>query len=455
MTPKNILAIAVLSPTMSKGDFAQYRASVDQLKYFGSVKLSYPGASYDTSHMQFFADIDVLPHPSELALSRNLMKTMKYRSSPPQFSAPKSTNRPSLNKRLLNGLSSFYDKSFLLRQMLAPTLTKSLVSQIHSDFEDIDYVVVLGHTLEKSLMKRYTTSYYYPKFVLKKPTVIFPFSVSHLGLKESPGREVFLMKMILRRIDALFLREERSYKYLGRMIGTMKNLFPVADMAFLLSEAPLETVISKIRRSGVDLKTPSIAVALRPDYFLTYKKRFGLRKLSFFLKKVAKLLDRLISDFKAFVYFVPMVVEPGSTKIADDLYCSKECIRNMKNRERAYIIDTPCLSAYEMKTLLGLMDFLITTRLHAGILAMSKQVPTLMILPTDDNKGIGLSERLGTEEYFIDLDYAIDTDLDKFYHEVSNAIRNRETIREQLKISIPKEQKLASSTMKILQRIVV
>jgi len=454
MAPNTMLAIGVVSPIGSKGDLAQYRASVDQLKNVGSVKLCYPGASYDFAS-NFFADVNLLQHPSELALSRNLLKVLKGRSLPHPASVPE-PNRPSLDMRLTSKIFSFYDRSFTLRKMVIPLLTKSLVSQLHSDFENIDFAVILGHTLEKSLMSRYETSYFYPKFILKKPTVIFPFSVSQLGIENSARRDVSLIKMILRRIDVLFLREERSYKYLDRMIGTQKNLFQAADLAFLLSEASTSNVISKIHRFGIDIKKLSVAVALRSDYFWTYTERYGSAKFTFFLKKIAKLLDRLILDFDAFIYFVPMTIKPNGDALArDDLYCSKECVRYMKNRKKACIINTLQLNAYEVKTLLGLMDFLITTRLHAGILATSKYVPTLMILPANDNKAIGVSERLGIKEYFIDLDYAIEEELDQLYLMVSKAIKNRDAIRELLKITIPREQKLAAIPMTVLKKIMV
>jgi len=451
MAPTRILAIGVVSPVGSKGDLAQYRASIDQLKKLGSIKLCYPGALYDLSS-EFFADIEVLPHPYDLTLSRNLLNALTGRalSHPVSFSEP--VNRPSLRMKLMNKAFSFYDRSFTLRNV-APLLTKCLVSQLHSDFHDIDFAVVLGHTLEKSLMSIYTTSYFYPKFVLKKPTIIFPFSVSRLGIEESPKRVVSLIKMILRRIDVLFLREEASYRYLIRMIGHRRNLFQAADPAFLSSEAPKSSVVSKIPNLGIDMKKPAIAVTLRPDYFLSYPERYGQAKLALFIKKIAKLLDRLISDFDAFVYFVPMTTEPGGSAV-DDLQCSKDCIRHMKNREKACIIHTLRLDSYEIKTLLGLMDFLITARLHAGILAMSKYVPTILILPANDNKATGVSERLGVKEYFIDLNYAIEAGLNQLYPKVSDAIDKRDAIREILKMTIPKEQKLAAIPITVLKKIV-
>lgn len=453
MPPNTMLAIGVVSPIGSKGDLAQYRAAVDQLKNVGSVELCYPGAFYDFAS-EFFADINLLPHPSELALSRNLLEVLKSRSLSNRLFVPEPAKRSSTGIRLMSKISSFYDRSFTFREMMVPFLTKSLIGRLHSDFDDIDFAIVLGHTLEKSLSTIYATSYFYPKFILKKPTIIFPFSMSQLGVEESPKRFVSLIKMILRRIDILFLREERSYKYLTRTIGTRKNLFQVADAAFLLSEASRSKVISKIKKLGIDIKKPAIAVALRSDYFRTYPKRYGLVKFSLFVKKIAKLLDRLILDFDASIYFVPMTVEPGGSR-GDDLHSSKECVRYMKNRKKAYILNTLGLNAYEMKTLLGLMDFLITMRLHAGILATSKYVPTIIILPANDNKGIGVSERLGIKEYFIDLNYAIKVELDQLYLTISKALDNRDEIRELLEMTVPREQKLAAIPMAVLKRILV
>jgi len=80
----------------------------------------------------------------------------------------------------------------------------------------------------------------------------------------------------------------REYGYLTRMIGTRKNLFQAADTAFLLSEASISNVISKIHKSGIEIEKPSIAVALRSKYFWTYPERYGTAKFFLFVKKIAK-----------------------------------------------------------------------------------------------------------------------------------------------------------------------
>jgi hypothetical protein len=91
--------------------------------------------------------------------------------------------------------------------------------------------------------------------------------------------------------------------------------------------------------------------------------------------------------------------------------------------------------------------------LHAGILAMSKYVPTAMILPAHDHKATGISERLDVKNCFIDLDYAIKTESDKLYLTISKLIDNQDTIRQILKTTIPQEQKLAAIPRTILKRI--
>jgi polysaccharide pyruvyl transferase WcaK-like protein len=449
---KKILAISV-APIIAKGDLAICRASLDQLKDLGTLKLCCPLYHAPRDFVsKFLGDIELLPHPSELTLLKDrYRRLLKGGSSLKQKSVSAPVARPTPNMTLRSILSSVYNMSHLPK-VVTPLMTESFFNQLHPDLDDIDIAVVLGHTLEKSGLIQDAVSYLYPKFVLRKPTVIFPFSVSRLGLKESPKKLVSLIEMALRNVDIIFLREGRSYKCLIETIGTRKNVFQASDTAFLLSEAPISNVISKIDKLGIDKQKPAIGVTLRSDYFRIYQERYGQARYSLFIKKIALLLDRIIQKYDASIYFIPMTVDPtGST--SDDLHCSKECKRYLQNPEKAHVINTLWMSTYEIKTLFGLIDFLITMRLHAGILAMSKYVPTAMILPAHDHKATGISERLDVKNCFIDLDYAIKTESDKLYLTISKLIDNQDTIRQILKTTIPQEQKLAAIPRTILKRI--
>lgn len=442
---KNILAIGVVS-VIPKGDLALYRASVDQLKDFGTIKLCYPSVGPWDFTSRFFKDINQLPHPSELTIPKILYRRLiRNRSQLKQTSISKSDQT-----KLKTALSRGFNRSFTLSQLATTKICLSFFNNIHPN--EVDIAVVLGHTLEKSILGLCMISYFFPKLVLKKPTIIFPFSLSQIGLKECSRREVFLIKMAMRLVDVIFLRERKSYEYLIRLMGTRKSVFQAGDTAFLLSEAPLSDVISKLDKLGIELQRPAVGVALNSDYFRAYRKHYNQAKYYAFIIKIARLLDRIIRKSGASIYFIPMTVKPHSHTF-DDMCFTKECVRHMQHHEKVQIVNTLLMNPYEMKTLLGTMDFLITMRLHAGILAMGKYVPTVMIIPAKDTKAIALAERLGIKDYFIDLDYAIEAEFNQLYQIVSKAIKNRDTIREMLKITIPNEQKLAAIPLKIIKNI--
>jgi hypothetical protein len=77
----------------------------------------------------------------------------------------------------------------------------------------------------------------------------------------------------------------------------------------------------------------------------------------------------------------------------------------------------------------------------------------VMILPVQDNKAISIAERLGIKEYFIDLDYAIGTNLDNLYSIISKALNNHDSIQDTLKITVPQEQKLAARPFQVLKNM--
>jgi len=282
-----------------------------------------------------------------------------------------------------------------------PALTKYIGignKRILSEYENTDLFIILGHPLEKVGLPTYLASYFFPKIVLKKPTVAFPLSISRLRYSKLNIADKIIrkyVKALLEKLDIILFRERESMKYFLEDMHAKANVLLSADTAFLLEGSNFNSVLNKLSKQNVSFQKPAVAVCLRTDYFTEYRQEYVEKEVNLLLRSIPTLLDSLI-DKKAFnIYLVPMASE--------DYFVSKWIYNFLRNKKKAHIIDTKNMSCAEVKTLLSQMDFLITMRIHAAILAGSSNVPSISILPSHDLKSVGIMKDMNLSDYSLDL----------------------------------------------------
>ena len=387
---KKITLIGTVSPFGNKGDEAIYRTSIRLVrKQYPNCKLSLAPSGFEIKSPKLFqfqgsgglVD-EILPHPLTFInatfeklfhtspsnkLMLRLIKICSYNFSP---------YLPALTKYIKNSKMEFVDK-----------------------YENTDLFIILGHPLEKVGLPTYMASYFFPKMVLKKTTVAFPLSISLI--KYSKLRIIDRMirnytRMLLEKMDITMFREKKSMEYFVEDMRANANVLLSADTAFLLEGSDFDSVSNKLVEQNVPFEKPGIAVCLRRDYFTKYKEMFTESDVGLLLQSIATLLDNLVDDYSLNVYFVPMAPD-------GDLILSKWCYKLMRNKKKAHIIDTKYMDCTEVKTLLSNMDFLITMRIHAAILAGSSLVPSVSLIPSRDLKSVGIMESMSLGEYNVDL----------------------------------------------------
>ena len=229
--------------------------------------------------------------------------------------------------------------------------------------------------------------------------------------------------MLFEKIDMVLFREKRSLEYFLKDMHANANVLLSADTAFLLENAKLNSVMDKLAEQNVFFERPSIAVCLRSDYFTAYREKFSDKNIIFFLRGIATLLDNLIEKESLRIFFVPTVPE-------SDYAVSKYVHNLMRNKEKVCIVNTKYLDCTEVKMLLSQMDFLISMRIHATILAGSSNVPSVSILPSHDLKSVGIMEDLSLSDYFLNLsDLAstatlLPTKIKQLYHNIDGVVDN-------------------------------
>ena len=165
-----------------------------------------------------------------------------------------------------------------------------------------------------------------------------------------------LVKKVVSRADLITLREENSLDELRKIGVVNKNAIVTADPVFSLDPLPKEESEKIFERSGIPLNKPIVGVSVR-----------NWKSIENFLYDVAVLCDRIYDELGRNIVFIPMQL-PYDAAISDK-------VRSLMKR-KSYCLDENC-SPKEIMSAIGLMDCIISMRLHTLIFAANGNVPML------------------------------------------------------------------------------
>jgi len=233
--------------------------------------------------------------------------------------------------------------------------------------------------------------YMFLPIVFRKPTLIFSQTIG-------PFRtNTFMDKMITRltgivlnspTVEFISVRDRFFSKSMLYSIGVRHPIIQFApdDSLFLKGEAR-----PKVRRilsaSGLSETDAYIGVSINESDAYRYREL------------LTEGLDSAIKKLGLHVLFIPHVY-PGH-----DVDAAHSIRSNMKVREKAYVVDRPCLD-YEVKGLTAEAELIIASRYHGAVFGLSEGVPTIALY--DDYyyeiKMRGITELYGCEDWVLDLE---------------------------------------------------
>ncbi len=340
--------------------------------------------------------------------------------------------------------SKFFQVPFLLTEI---NKYSRLESEPFDSINESDAVVVLGHNLETSTLPMFLLNYSVPKLIYNKKTLIFPISISAFQNSDGLSNDIHEVyaKFILRQMDCIMLREPSSQSLLRDKLHIHNNTTLVADTAFFLPKDDFQ---------GVEIKKPALAVCVRGEgYFKNYSKYIAI-SYSSFIQNLAKNLDGLIEKIGVNVYFVPMTIYPHINFDRYDYVGALSVFREMKQRNKAQIINTWEMTPGEIASLLEQMDFVLTTRLHQAIVAATVGTPSALIMPLQDNKGLAIMRSLGLGDYFINLGLP-EEKLNKVIPEkVKEGYDNRVNLKKTVNSRLPSVKNEAAGAAKLLASLI-
>ena len=222
-----------------------------------------------------------------------------------------------------------------------------------------DVVVVGGGTLVQDGTSARSLYYYlgiiWMAKLLRKRVMLYANGVG--PLKRRIGR--FMTRKIVNRVDLITLREALSGDELAACGVTKPQTVVTADPVFTLDGISRDAALDVLRAEGIPTDAPLIGISVRE-----WKRAVG------FTEQLARLCDHMAEAYGARILLIPM-------QYPQDLEISGAIADAMT--QPAYILR----QKWPPETLLGvtgLMELVVSMRLHALIYAAVQNVPMLGIV---------------------------------------------------------------------------
>lgn len=470
MSKTDRIHLVAPSTILNKGDAAIYVGALNLItQCFPRCKISLSVEGY-TEHnnlikrMFDFKDVDITEGLLQ-GIKKVLMNTVNMPELFFKNRSPKG-EKTSVDS-LRNNPSSFRDfhtqlhlfKYFQIPFLLTKIIEKSKVRQEpFGSLRKSNTVVILGHNLTRSCLANSLLSYSVPKLVFGKKTVIFPISISQYSYSNLSITNALLQsytRFILEKMDCIMLREMSSLVSLReRLHVSNKNVFFGADTAFLLPKGDSKKMLNIIHSQGIKIEKPALAVCIRGrNYFNTYRNYIEVDYFSF-IRNLAKVLDTLIEKLDINVYFVPMTMLEPQGLDDYDYQGALRIHRKMSQKSQACVINTRDMTPNEIAVLLERMDFVLTMRLHQLITASTVGVPSVLVLPAQELKAVGIMKTLGLDGYLVNLGDPSHLLYRNTLDKVTDGFANRDMLAQTIKSRLPSIRKKVSLAGKILASLV-
>lgn len=228
-----------------------------------------------------------------------------------------------------------------------------------------------------------------------KPLYIFPQSYGpffHLW-------ERLLVRWTFSRTKIIMAREPVSYNLLNSLeIPSSKSLL-LPDLAFTYVGKPQEFAVNWLTENGIDIHTNKPFLGFTVINWSGENKRFLHQER--YEKAVAMAARKFVEHYNGKVIFFTQVTGPSYSQ--DDRIPTRRVLAQLEDlSEDVFFIEHP-LPPDILKSIYGLMDIFIGTRMHSNIFALSEGVPVIAI--GYQHKTMGIMEMLELEKWTLDINH--------------------------------------------------
>ncbi|MGB8225633.1 MAG: polysaccharide pyruvyl transferase family protein [Sedimentisphaerales bacterium] len=243
---------------------------------------------------------------------------------------------------------------------------------------------------------------------------------------------------ILKRTDLIYSRDREGIEYLHNLLGNAGNgqISFSPDVAFVLdSRRPDNKEIDSLEKIKI---SNGILVGLNISGLLF---NGGYDRNNMFSLKVDyravvyDIIDLFMKNEKVSVLLVPHIFSPHGTVESDIEVCLAiyETIKN-KYANRLFLVCDK-YDQNEIKYVIGMCDFVIGSRMHACIAALSQGIPAVGLAYS--KKFYGVFESVGVKDMVIDMRQHSENEI---LEAVRNVFEKRKNVSEHLHRTIPDVQ---------------
>lgn len=300
------------------------------------------------------------------------------------------------------------------------------VKEVQKAIKQCDIFLLGGGTLLQNLTSSRSLYYYLGLlwFATKKKKKVILYGN---GIGPIHGKwNKFVTKKIVNRVDMITLREHLSLEVLKHMNIKKPQISVTADPAFNIAVSKRSGGREILEKEGISIAENTVAIMFR-----------SWENEEHYTKKMAKICDRIIDEYKYDILFIPM-------KFPADLIVGFEIMKKMRHEakmvEKRYKED-------EMIQILKEMKVVLAMRLHALIYAAITNVPM-----------VGFCYDPKVEYYCNELDMPMiddmqlisETEVMKYF---SDIVKNYEAYKKKLAENTKEQQKLAKQNIEFLEEL--
>jgi colanic acid/amylovoran biosynthesis protein len=250
--------------------------------------------------------------------------------------------------------------------------------------------------------------------LLRKPVYLYAQSFGPYPTK----LQRFIAKHGLRQADVILVREAKSKQLLDRLGFTGEQVIQVPDSAFMFDPPITPSLVEQMLGATKLRNGPIVGVTVR-----AWLNDSGQ---AVYERAMAEFIDHVqVQGFRVVV--IPQVTSTEQND--DDRVVGQRIKQLLKHFENVAVVDKR-FTHYEIKSVFAGLDYLVGTRFHSVIFALTARVPAIAV--EYEHKTSGIMQDLGLEEWVIPIEAVTAAELvsrfDRLQHAHSSYVKRLNSV---------------------------
>ena len=231
---------------------------------------------------------------------------------------------------------------------------------------------------------------------LKKRVIMLPQSIGPI----EHGWQRLFARAVFNRVDNIMVREPQSEQFIISTLKLTKPPIPMPDLAFGLPPV-VERLPVKIIQEAGNLRVGFTIIdrsAQNPNFL----------EQDNYEDAICSLITKLDQEYSAEIFLIIQCY--GPSKDQDDRNITNRIYQRLHNHIANIFVLDNFKDALEIKSAIKALDFVIGTRMHTAIFALSTSIPVILI--GYQPKACGMMKSFGLPKYCCDMEDVTEEGLD-------------------------------------------